>query len=284
MILKQNFYNPLVKDTPDTVILTTNYNKVTIQRKDTKSTNVIEKIFSLMKKSKNTKIFTPGDSSKSNMRFISTLEYDELSKRLFKFENDGCTIIFSREVLKNEYNQPADIKGNEFVIGKENDRFIIMNEDTGLDRQGRTIADIIYNHLDDADKATFDSMKGPSQSMYVEGKLAGEYIPVIVTLIVWNGLKKTLDKMGIQWNFIEHSRKIPNTPGKKYIRFADGILEYETGMFPELMLNGIAKLHPEKIQFATMETSECYEDFIYAQWGSYNGINELNAFKEFLVE
>ena len=38
IILKQNMYNPLVKDTPDTVILTTNYNKITINRKDTKST------------------------------------------------------------------------------------------------------------------------------------------------------------------------------------------------------------------------------------------------------
>ena len=36
IILKQNFYNPLVKDTPDTVILTTNFNKVTIDRKATK--------------------------------------------------------------------------------------------------------------------------------------------------------------------------------------------------------------------------------------------------------
>lgn len=285
IILKQNFYNPLVKDTANTVILTTNYNKITITRKATKSTNGIEKIFSLIKKTGDTKTFVGGDASKGNMRYISTLEYDELSHRLYKFETSTCKICFSRDECNKLFEKPKDIKGNEFIIGMEGSSPILINEDTGLDRRDRTIIEIMYENINDSYKKIFDSIKGPSQPMYVEGKMAGEFIPIIVTLIVWNGLKNTLNRMKIRWKFNSNIRRVPNeTSSTKYIRFADGVLEYQAGMFSELMLNGIHKLHPEKLKFEDMETAKCYEDFIYAQWGSYNGINELNAFKEFLVD
>lgn len=285
IILKQNFYNPLVKDTPDTVIVTTNYNKITVTRKATKSTNVIERIFTLIKKTGDKKVFTTGDSSMGNMRYISTLEYDELSRRLFKFESDGCMICFSRDWIIEKMPPAKDMKGNEFLIGTEGNYNILINEDTGLDRQGRTIAEIIYQHLSPSYKKIFDSIKGPKQSMYVECKMAGEFIPVVVVLIMWNGLKKTLDRMKIKWKFDPKARRVPaaNT-GLRYVRFIDGILEYQAGMFPELMLNGLEKLHPEKMKFEDMESEVGYEDFVYAQWGSYNGINEIAAFKEFLVD
>lgn len=285
IILKQNFYNPLVKDTPDTVIVTTNYNKVTVSRKATKSTNVIEKIFTLMKKTNDTKMFVTGDSSKGNMKYISTLEYDEISRRLFKFETNDCKIVFSRAWIIENMHPFEDIKGDEFLIGKEDGHDILINEDTGLDRNGRTIAEIIYQHLPDKYKKIFDSIKGPKQAMYVECKMAGEMIPVIIVLIIWNGLKKTLDRMKISWEFNDKARHVPSgNNSMKYIRFSDGILEYKAGMFPELMLNGLEKLHPERFKFEDFETEVGYEDFVYAQWGSYNGITEINAFKEFLVD
>lgn len=285
IILKQNFYNPLVKDTPDTVILTTNYNKITITRKATKSTSTIERIFSLIKKTGDNKTFVPGDASKGNMRYVSTLEYDELSHRLYKFNTSTCEICFSRDECNTLYSKPSDIKGNEFIIGTEGKSPILINEDTGLDRRGRTISEIIYENINDNYKKIFDSIKGPTQAMYVEGKLAGEFLPIIVTLIIWNGLKYTLNRMGIKWRFNSTIRRVPtNTTGTKYVRFADGVLEYQAGMFSELMLNGLSKLHTEKLTFADMETEKCYEEFVYAQWGSYNGINELKAFKEFLVD
>ena len=51
-----------------------------------------------------------------------------------------------------------------------------------------------------------------------------------------------------------------------------------------MMLNGLALLHPEHLKFEDMETPECYEEYIYSQWGSYNGITELDTFREFLVD
>lgn len=283
IILKQNFYNPLVKDTPDTVILTSNFNKVTIQRKSTKSLSSIEKIFSLIRKTGDNEVFVAGDSSAPNMKYISSLEFDELSRRLYSFKANGCEIYFSRSKLEELY----DIKTNndEFVIGKENGHPIIINEDTGLDTQGRTIIEIIEQHLPDDFRQKYEGIKAPAQSMYVEAKMAGEFVPVITILMVWIGLSKSLDKMGIQWKFDDTIKRVPkDTPGKKYIRFSDGVLEYESKTFAELIMNGISKMHPEQYQFKDFDTEVGYEEFVYSQWGSYNGINELISFNEFLMD
>lgn len=287
MIQKQNFYNPLVKDTPDTVMLTTNYNKIQIQRTTTRSLAVIERIFSLIKKTGDTKMFITGNSSSGNLRYISTLEYDELSKTLFKFVSGNCELCFSRDYIKENYSDkiPKDIKGDEFYIGMEGNVPVLINEDTGLDRNGRTIAEIIEVNLPDNYKEIFGSIKGSTQIMYAEGKLAGEFIPIITTLVVWIGLKNALNMMNIRWKFNPRMKKSPmGTSSTKYIRFADGVLEYEAKIFAELILNGLLRMKPEKFKFEDFETEASYDDFIYAQWGSYNGINELKNFYEFLID
>jgi len=287
IILKQNFYNPLVKDTPDTVILTTNFNKITIDRKATKSLSTIERIFTLIKRTGDTKVFTTGDSSRTNMKYISSLEYDEISRRLFKFSSNGCELYFSRDYIRDNLGDkvPNTIKGNEFFIGTENGSPVLINEDTGRDRNGRTISDIIEANLSDEYAAIYKSIKAPAQSMFAEGKLAGEMIPIIVTLMVWIGLSKTLDKMNIKWQFHPNLKKLDNpTPGMKYIRFQNGILEYEAYTFAELILNGLNKLRPEKLNFEDCDSEISYADYIKSQWGSYVGITQLRMFYEFLID
>lgn len=287
IILKQNFYNPLVKDTPDTVILTTNFNKVTIDRKATKSLGTIERIFSLIKKTGDQKVFMTGDSSKSNMKYISTLEYDELSRVLFRYTSNGCELYFSRDYLYTNMKDqmPSDMKANEFFIGFENKIPVLINEDTGLDRQGRTIADIIEANLSDSYKETYEKIKAPKQMMYVEAKMAGAFLPIIAILVTWIGLTNTLDRMKIRWKFNPDARRVPPQTGpNRYVRFLNGVLEYEAQTFSELIMNGIRQMMPEKFNFEDFNTEVGYQDYIYSIWGSYRGIDELKNFKEFLVD
>ena len=294
VILKQNFYNPLVKDTPNTVIITTNYNKITIQRKATKSLASIEKIFALERKTGDSKIFVKGDSIKGNLKYISSspdipqsFEYDEISRRIFKYSSKGCEIYFSRDYIREnmEASIPKDIKGNEFFVGMERGVPILISEDTGRDRLGRTISDIIEDNLSDEHKAIFNSIKSPKQNMYVEGKLAGRFIPVIATLITWIGLSKTLDKMKIKWEFHPDMKRAPKEKtNMNYVRFANGVLEYEPLIFAELIMNGIVALNPERLNFEQFDTEEGYVDYIYSEWGNYAGITELRNFYEFLMD
>lgn len=288
MILKQNFYNPLVKDTPDTVIMTTNFNKVTIDRTSSKSFSSVERIFSLLKKTGDTKMFTAGDSSQPNTKFISSLEYDEISRRIFKFTSDHCELYFSRQYLKESMSkeiEAAKPKEVEFYIGHEGDTPILIDENTGLDRNGRTIIDIIYNNLPEDYQMIYDKeTKPPKQSMYVEAKLAGQMMPMIATLIVWNGIRKTLDEIGVPWEFHPNAKRLPEKAGYKTIKFLDGILEYKAELYAELILNGITGMKPDKFAFDSFESEEGYSEYMRAQFGTYAGISRLHIFNEFLVD
>lgn len=287
IIQKQNFYNPLVKDTPDSVIVKTNFNTITVQRKATKSLASIERVFSLVKKIGDTKIFAAGDSSKGNKKYISTLEYDELSRRIFKYSSNGCEIYFSRDYINEKLKDkiPNDIKENEFFIGMERNIPILINEDTGNDRNDRSIIDIIVSNLSEENRIIFNSVKIPNQKMYAESKLAGRWIPVITVLMVWIGISKTLDKMGIRWEFHPDMKRSPKENNSiKYIRFADGVLEYESQIFAELIMNGMNVLDHIKFNFDAFNSEEGYVDYLYSEWGSYNGINEINNFYEFLLD
>jgi len=287
IILKQNFYNPIVKDTPDTVIITTNYFKITLQRRSAKSLSSIERIFSLIKKTQDTEMFIAGDSSAGNLKYISSLEYDEFSRRIFKYQTENCILWFSRDFIKNNLEKefPKDLKGNEFYIGQEGKNKIIINEDTGLDRSNRTISQIIAVNLPDKYKTIFESIKAPKQLMFTEAKLAGQFIPTGVILLIWLGLSKMMDALNIQWKFDSSTRRIPkDTPGKKYIRFSDGILEYQSKTFSELIMNGLIKLKPENFTFKEFETEAPYIDFMYSLWGNNTGITEIKNFYHFLID
>ena len=283
IILKQNMYNPLVKDTPNTVILTTNYNKITIDRKDTKSTATVERIFSLVKKLGDNKIFMQGDSSASNKKYINSLEYDELSRRIFKFKSGSCELFFSREYIEKNMNVTG-AKGNEYYIGTEGKNPVFINEDTGLDREGRTIVEIIEANLEDHHRIIFNKIKAPKSALYAEGKLANQFLPLGIVLLVWIGLRRTLDEMKIKWNFHPNRTSITPGPNMNTIKFGDGVLEYENQIFAQLIMNGLNKLKPEKINFDDFSNEATYVDYLYSLWGNHTGLFQLKHYYEFLVD
>jgi hypothetical protein len=232
-------------------------------------------------------MFTSGDSTKGNMKYISTIEYDELSKRIFKFKNNDCELYFSRDYINDNLSDqiPKEIKGNEFFIGTDGKIPILMNEDTGLDRNGRTIVDIIVENLSDEDQKLFNSIKGSKQAMYVQAKMAGQEVPIVVIFMIWQGLSKTLDRMNISWKFHPDMKRAPqDTSAIKYIRFSNGILEYQAQTFAELILNGLKKVKPERFTFEQFDTEESYDDFIFSEYGTYKIISEIKCFYEFLVD
>ena len=293
VILKQNLYNPIVKDSPDVLFITTNYNKITIKRKATKSIDAVERIFSLektaQKRKAGGKIFIAGDSSKENInsKFINSLEYDELSRRIFKYSSDGCEIYFSREYLQEkekELKPPKDIKGNEFFIGYEKDVPILINEDSGLDRLGRTISEIIVQHLPEDYRIIYNNIKSSKQPMFVRATMSDQPIPVVVILTIWIGFSKMLDKLGIKWTFRKDIRNIPKSKTSGYIKFANGVLEYEKQIHAELILNGINQLNPSKLNFEDLDSPNCCDDYIKSLWGDFRGIGEIRTFYEFLID
>lgn len=287
VILKQNFYNPLVKDSEDQVIVTTN-RKIFINRKSVRSFSDIDRLFSLIRKVQDDRMFITGtaiETSKGNVDFVSTLEYDEIGRQLFRFKSDTCEINFSRTYIRD--NDPFDDQKNEneFYIGRENGKPILINEDTGRDRNGRTIVDIIVDNLPEDYRREFNKIKPRKESMYAQATLLGKAIPIGVVLVVWDGITEMLNRMEIGWSFIPGAKRIPTGDSTKaYIRFADGILEYDSMPFSQLILNGLAKLNPSEYAFEDLNSEKGYVEYLHRITGTYSYLPQLMAFKEFLID
>lgn len=281
IILNQNLYNPLTKENPDTVILTTQYNKITIERYATKSLSYIERMFSMIKKHPDNNVFTAGNLMTVNKNFVCALEYDEYSKRLFSFKSKDCEIYFSRPYLKETFKDITGLKDTEYFIGKEKGTPIIIDENTGLDRQGRTITKIIEQNLPDEMKQTYASTKPPSAPMFVRCKLAGQFMPVVAVFIIWLGITKLLKELKVEYKFYKDAKVVGKKAGKDYIRFANGVLEYDNPLYVQLIMNGFNKLNPKVFKFEDFDTDLPGNEFIKSVWGNYQGIPELQVYYEF---
>ena len=141
---------------------------------------------------------------------------------------------------------------------------------------------IIEENLPTEYQAIHNSIKAPKQTMYVQCKIANQKVPIICPLVVWNGITNTLNTMGIDWEF--KPGRVKQDAAHRYIRFRDGYLIYNPGSFQELVLNGLIAFKPEEFSFEDFNSEVGYLDYIYAKWGSYRGITQLNTFKEFLVD
>lgn len=283
-ILNQNLYNILTKDNPNIVIMTTNYNKVFFMRKDTKSFGYIEKMFSVAKKLNDIKVFLPGNTTADNFGYVNSLEYDEYSKRIFQFKSDKCEIYFSRKYIENNLEKIDGLKDSEFLIGYENGKPIIMNEQTGIDREGRSITDIIAANLPPNAKEIYNNTKAPSQPMYAECKLAGQVMPVAAVLINWIGISNLMKLLKIEYTFIKDKKTATKSPTKNSIRFADGVLEYDCPVWVQLLMNGLIKMKPENFKYEDFDNGTAGAEFVKAIWGTYKGLNDLQAFYEFMLD
>ena len=140
LILNQQFLYPVVKSGPDKVQIVTNYNKMFIERFGTKSITSLERLKKLISIETGVcEFFTVGYAFKLNADYITTVEYDELSKQFTKFETDTCELFFNQE----EATKVADEKGvhidaNDIFIGFRNKKPILIDTDTQKTEDGNS--------------------------------------------------------------------------------------------------------------------------------------------------
>ena len=93
---KQDFPIPILKINKRTVMLTSNYNKITCERYDTRSlvdlSMVIKIIGKLTDETGKNKYVRIGSSSNTNARFVSTIEYDEFARKWVYFINKAAAL------------------------------------------------------------------------------------------------------------------------------------------------------------------------------------------------
>ena len=286
LIKKQNFLFPVVKTGPDTVQIVTNYNKMFIQRVDTKSVSSIERFKKLLKESDKFKsYFTFGNTASRNVDSVTTIEYDEISKFITKFTSENCTLFFNQQeaqqyMTENNIILPA----NSLMIGVENNKPIYVNTDTQVTLKGqKTIIDVIFDHVEPELKNRFEEIKAPRRLMYTKVKVMEQFIAVIMLLCFWEGLTEILKKMGVEYTLTD---KVPSqlSPNQNIFKFKDCWMVYKETMGQSLLLNGLRLIDTSLYNIAEFDSIEPYMTYFMKIYGKSTIGNAFGNFYEFTID
>ena len=283
---KQDFPIPILKIDPKTVMLTSNYNKITVSRYDTKSLVDVGLLIKVMKNK--TDYIKPGSSVSSNKPFVSTIEYDEYAKQWFYYINRSanCEIFFNRTECAKRYTF-VTVKPDEFCCGMLNKVPIVINTETGLTRNGITLTETIVNTLPPEIQRIYRGSKPGKLSMYSECKLDSIKIPVGLALCAWEGLTNVLKKANIGYQFVDsrfddHRFFI--------IRFKDKSLAIPNTIPNQLLFNGFYRINTRAYNASEFETPIMNSNSIYVDifnqmfFKQYSQLTTFITYYQFFVD
>lgn len=288
---KQDFPIPILKISKKKVIITTNYNKITVERYDTKSlvdigmfTKTINAMNDAAGKNKYVK---PGNSINTNSRFESTIEYDEYAKQWISFINkeSDCEIYFSRTVCLKAFAF-VTVQPNEFCCGMINKVPVVLNTETGLTRDGRTLTDTMLKTLPGEYIEQYNRIKPGKLSMYTQ-IIIGQTMPLGVAIAAWEGITSLLKKSGVQALFVNRAFN-----DSKYftIPFKDKILAIPLTTPNQLIFNGFYRIPTKSFNFSDfdipiMQSNSIYVDIFNQQFfKQYSQLTTFITYYQFFVD
>lgn len=288
---KQDFPIPILKINKKKVILTSNYNKITVNRYDTRSlvdlSIMMKTIESATDESGRNKYVKNGSSTSANSRFVSTIEYDEYARKWFSYINtdSACEIYFNRQQCLKSYTF-VNVQNNEFCCGMINKVPIVINTETGLTRDGITLTDVIFNTLPDELKGTYKKIKPGKLSMYSEITI-GVTVPLGVAITAWEGLSTILKKAGCKYQFVDSSF---DDTGYLRIPFKDKTLAIANTIANQLIFNGFYRINTKAFNVSDfdipiMNTNSVFVDIFNQQFfKQYSQLTTFITYYNFFVD
>lgn len=289
---KQDFPIPILKLGPKRVMLTSNYQKITLERYDTRSLvdiGILVKVLSkFFDEQGNNKYVKPGSSTITNSRFLSTVEYDEYAKVWFSFTNKEkkLEICFDRNQCLKLYGF-VNCEENEFCCGMSNQVPIIINTDTGVSRNEKTITDIIIESLPPDLQKEYQKVKPGKRSMYSEMN-ATVKTPVGLTCCAWEGISKVLKKANIDYKVINRRDQLPT--GYFGIDFSDCKLAIRNTVPNQLLFNGFNMIDTKSYRMHDFEKPIMDPDSVFVDiynshfFKQYSQLTTFIAYYNFFVD
>lgn len=285
LIKKQNLLYPVVKTSENIVQLTTNYNKMFIERVGTKSLSSIERLKATLAKSdKLESHFTFGNALSINNAYVTTIEYDEISRVITKYKNGKMQLFFDQnEAHEYAKSKGIDIPKNYLFIGCDKAlKPIFVNNDTQKTINDKWIVDLILASFDEESRKLYDSTKAPKRLMYTRAKVMSQYVSVGLLLGFWEGLSSLLKKGKVKYRL--EDKLPPLKANESYLRFANCYLVYESVVGVDLLLNGFRLIDTAKYTIAELDTKEPYMPYLIKVYGKAAIANALLNVYEFMMD
>ena len=282
VIKHQSFFYPVVKIDEKTVHVVTNYSKIIIQRNDSKNFTYVDrfkKFIRLYDEIKDCVIL--GNTFATNKEYITTIEYDELSKFLIQFSHGNMRLYFSQEEIRKfpEFKE----KEGFLCVGFKGKEPIYINTENQETEQAESIVDLMLKELGGDIYSKYLKVKGPKASIVAEGTVMKKAIPIGILLAYWGGFTSLIEKLHLNYR-LENDAPKELKYNEAFIPFKDCYFVYQTTIPIDLIMNGFKVLNTEDYDLIDLDQKESYSDYILKRYGVHATENALMNFYDFMID
>lgn len=267
----QSFLMPLIKTDNDTCQIISNYNKIFIRRSSSiagKSLPETDKLIKAISKydGKVTKV-TTGDNSRICNKYELPIDYIDLASLYSKIETTDYIIYFNQDEIRELYDVDES-KGLPFAVTGKNKELVYYNPGTILDNDKMVFdtftkyLSTILTSMDLSFKEVYDTCKPGSRHTYSQASILSTKIPLIVVMAYNEGLTKSLNKAGIEYDFKEKLEKSDRVDDYGFIKFNDGYIVYKINYNSSLLMSGLDICPTEDYSLKEINGKGMYLDFL----------------------
>ena len=292
---------PIVKTKPNEVWITTDYNKLIIERFGRKINSQVDYLGRVIEKLDFRNYpglsYRRGNSLTVNGKYQTSLEYSELSQRILSLSLPNYTFVFNQKLLRDEIEE----KGKQFSydtatyfpVGFYKRSTVILSKITTgelttltgdgtykpLPEDASTVTNVstfLITKLDEATEGALKSLlsfsvKANESLTYSRVKIVNKRVPMIVLLAYEVGLFDVLNRYGIEYKLYRKEPRLSIRDNKAKIKFADAWLVYDTSKVRNtLLLGGLRVLDTDQYDLVDFNGKEPYLDYFQTEFNSRN--------------
>lgn len=287
-IKNQLFFLPVVKISNDTVMLVTNYNKMSIKRMAPKTLREVMLMGKLIESDPTVEAcFVKGSSSVENREYLTGLEYDEYAKEYLEFKNGKVHLYFSQKTARS-IQEAKNIKpvDGAFFIGFEGNEPLFVNSETQkiMDRDPSIMISELINSTFTKEQQNAIHTFGrniPKRLIYTKVTTMKQDVPMMILMCLWEGLSVVMKKAGIKFRLGDNLRDLKYS--EDFIQFKNCYLIFESSVPTELLMNGLKFLNTKDFDISELDEMNTYIPYIQKKYGKISILNALNNVYEFTI-
>jgi hypothetical protein len=281
LLIKQLLRLPIVKTKEDRVEITTNYNKLTIERtggKISRKNAYLLKILGEAKANKNVEIVY-GSNLVTNSNYENDFEYEELSGNVSYIRSVKYDVIFNREEIQQEISAmdlPDDYFANKktpiginkitegiiYIDGNDNNSIIEAMVD-GDKIITNKLSDDFFNFIYYTVLGMPETSKLPTIGkayVYSRIKIFGVAYPLFPILGLMNGITDILKRYKVDY-IVSDKKQSGLLETHVEIKFKDKYFYYRDIVKNTMLLNMIYMMDTKEYDFSDFDKDTPYMDF-----------------------
>ena len=297
-INNQQLLLPIVKVEPDTVQLVSNYNKIFIRRYGDKVSQVNEKLKKALSEDIKGVRVQRGKYDTENKAYVTTIDYDDLSKLFRELNINGTRLIFNQSEIRTllvgaeikDFESrldrellPLGIKGQTYYcIDLTNDEVVVIGLDGKTTSTGMNLIDFILSLSPELSSKVGDQNAG-KKYMYSRATIMTKQVPIVLLLCYFEGIDGFLRRADIKHYFSDTRPRL--AADENCIQFEDGYLVYTNKpTATSLLMNGFVDIPTKNYSYGELNDKFVYQGIFETMFGRRNIANAFDNFIDNFID